>query len=259
MTPRKFFVDAPGARLYVDDTGGTGPAILLAHAQSGNAPVWQHQQQAFSAAGFRVIAWSRRGSAPTELIDGRGDVEPGADIDVICGALALDRFHAIGTAAGGGVMLRYATRRPERFRCLVIANSHGDLADPDFRRRCEALRPPPFVWLPVEVREIGPSYRAANPAGVRRWLDVIAPISGAAMPGSAPAGSQWSDVAGLAMPVLWLTGDADLYMPPPLLGEFHARLPGSEMVVIENAGHSAFWEQPEAFNAAVLSFIRRRG
>jgi pimeloyl-ACP methyl ester carboxylesterase len=253
---RKFFVDARGARLYVEDTGGAGPAILLAHAASGNALLWQHQQQSFSAAGFRVVAWSRRGSAPTELQDGGQDAEAGDDIDLLCDKLGLERFHAIGTAAGGGVMLRYAAHRAGRLRTLVIANSHCDLADPQFRERCDALRPPPFADLPVEVREIGPSYRAANPAGVRLWLDKVAlPAAGALRE---PAGSQWSDVAGLAMPVLWLTGDADLYMPPPLLREFHAHLPGSEMVVIEGAGHSAFWEQPEAFNAAVLSFVRRR-
>jgi pimeloyl-ACP methyl ester carboxylesterase len=250
----KFFVDAPGARLYVEDTGGTGVPVVLAHAKSGNALVWHHQQQAFAAAGYRVVAWSRRGSAPTEILDAEIAASDAGDIDVIADTLRLGRFHALGTAAGGGVMLRYAVTRPQRIRTLIVANSLGDIAEEDYRRRSEALRPPPFGDLPVEVRELGPFYRAANREGMAEWLGLVGKPC---VPGVAPtSGVLWSDLSRLTMPVLWLTGDADLYMPPPLLREFQSRVAGSALSVIENAGHSAFWEQPEAFNAAVLSFIK---
>jgi pimeloyl-ACP methyl ester carboxylesterase len=36
-----------------------------------------------------------------------------------------------------------------------------------------------------------------------------------------------------------------------------ARLPNAEPHLIRNAGHQAHWEQPEAFNALVLDFVRR--
>jgi pimeloyl-ACP methyl ester carboxylesterase len=37
-----------------------------------------------------------------------------------------------------------------------------------------------------------------------------------------------------------------------------ARLPNAEPHLIRNAGHQAHWEQPEAFNAIVLDFLRRQ-
>ncbi len=52
-----------------------------------------------------------------------------------------------------------------------------------------------------------------------------------------------------------MTGDADLYAPPPLLQLFAARIKGSEISIIPEAGHSAYWEQPELFNRAVLNFL----
>jgi pimeloyl-ACP methyl ester carboxylesterase len=56
-------------------------------------------------------------------------------------------------------------------------------------------------------------------------------------------------------PTLLLTGGADLYAPPPLLRLFAERIKGSQSIIIPEAGHSAYWEQPEIFNRAVLDFI----
>src|SRR3954465_5340275 len=54
-------------RLFYWDTGGDGQPIVLMHPNSGSAMIWGYQQPAFAGAGYRVIAYSRRGytnSAP---------------------------------------------------------------------------------------------------------------------------------------------------------------------------------------------------
>jgi pimeloyl-ACP methyl ester carboxylesterase len=56
---------------------------------------------------------------------------------------------------------------------------------------------------------------------------------------------------------LLITGDADLYTPPPVLELFQDRIRNSKSTVIPRCGHSAYWEQPELFNRAVLEFIRQ--
>jgi pimeloyl-ACP methyl ester carboxylesterase len=61
----------------------------------------------------------------------------------------------------------------------------------------------------------------------------------------------------IKVPTLLLTGGADMYAPPPLLRLFAARIKGAESVIVPEAGHSSYWEQPEAFNRAVLDFIRK--
>ncbi len=57
------------------------------------------------------------------------------------------------------------------------------------------------------------------------------------------------------MPVLLITGDADLYAPPATLRLFAKALPGAESVIIGGAGHSAFWERADEFNKAVIRFL----
>jgi pimeloyl-ACP methyl ester carboxylesterase len=58
------------------------------------------------------------------------------------------------------------------------------------------------------------------------------------------------------VPTLLMTGDADLWIPPFLLREVGEKIPNSTVVIVSDAGHAIQWERPEAFNAAVLGFIR---
>jgi pimeloyl-ACP methyl ester carboxylesterase len=59
------------------------------------------------------------------------------------------------------------------------------------------------------------------------------------------------------VPFLLITGGADLYAPPPVLALFASHLRGSETFVVPEAGHSAYWESPDAFNRAVLEFLEK--
>lgn len=245
--------------LYVQECPGQGPSILLAHAATGSARNWIYQQAAFASRGFRIIAWSRRGHSGS-VADAKGDPSVNFDIDCIADTLGLGRFHAIGTAAGGGLMLGYAMARPERIRTLVVACSATNVADLDLQSVIEASRPEPFAKLPADFRELGPCYRTANPDGVARWKELEA----GARAGAGPLGPPPPPVVTPAMlrrltvPTLWLAGDADLYAPPPLVAMLHREMRGSTLSVIDGAGHSAYWEQPDRFNVAVLNFITGR-
>ena len=59
----------------------------------------------------------------------------------------------------------------------------------------------------------------------------------------------------LRVPTLLITGGADLYAPPPIMRLFAARIQGAETLVFPEAGHSAYWEDAEGFNRAVLAFL----
>ena len=97
---------AGGARLYYWDTGGDGDAIVMVHAATGSAYVWGYQQRAFADAGYRVIAYSRRGyrgSDPGPIDEnGRalaGSGRPLDDLEALVNHLDLSKFHLLGQAA----------------------------------------------------------------------------------------------------------------------------------------------------------------
>jgi pimeloyl-ACP methyl ester carboxylesterase len=147
---------------------------------------------------------------------------------------------------------------PRRLRSLVVANSIGGVQDPEYQQAIQRLRTPDFLAMSPDMRELGPAYRVANPAGAERWRE----LERTARPTSAQPPPQmfrnrvtFALLETIAVPTLLLTGDADMYSPPPIMRMFAARVKGSTSMVIPESGHSAYWEQPDLFNRAVLDFI----
>jgi pimeloyl-ACP methyl ester carboxylesterase len=61
----------------------------------------------------------------------------------------------------------------------------------------------------------------------------------------------------MKVPTLLITGDADLVNPPSILRMVARHMVGSEIVIVPEAGHSTYWEQPDIFNGAVLRFLAK--
>ena len=213
------------------------------------------------ASGFRVIAYDCRGFGRT-TIDPDGP-QPGTGADDLQGLLdhlKIDRFHLVGTAGGAFIALDYALSFPQRLRSLVLANTIGGVQDEDYLEMGRRLRPPQFNAMPPDIRELGPSYRAANPDGAERWkaLERVSRPEGPAAPAQTLRNRiVFASLETIRTPTLLLTGDADMFAPPAVLRLFAARIKNSQSVIVPESGHSAYWEQPQIFNRAVLAFLRK--
>jgi len=259
---RETYAALPGVRIWYGDTGGNGVPVVLIHAATGSSRVWENQLPAFIAAGYRVVAYDRRGFGRS-VIDPAG-VQPGTGADdllALVNHLGIDRFHLVGTAAGGGIALDFAVSFPQRLRSLVVANAVGGVQDKDYLELGQRIRPASqFDALPPDFRELGPSYRAANPSGTQHWLELertSRPQGSPPLPQTTRNRITFALLEEIKVPTLLLTGDADLYAPPAVLRLFAARIKSSESVVVPEAGHSTYWERPEIFNRTVLEFIRK--
>ena len=251
------FVEVNGVKLSYWDTGGPGEAVVLLHAFTGSDEVWGYQQPVLAAAGYRVIAYARRGFGRSE----RGPADqPGTgagDLDGVAQALGLDRFHLVGSAGGGFIAPDYALAFPGRLLSLTVASSLGGVTDPAYLQTSARLTSGLEKTSPA-FRELGPSYRAANPAGVARWEELQRASGQGPRPSQKPLNDlSWANIEKIDTPALLLAGDADLYLPPSRLRELASHYRHGSAVVIREAGHSASWEQPEAFNHALLDFFRR--
>lgn len=256
------YADLPIGRVFYLDSGGDGEAVVFMHARSGNSLLFEQQIEPFTRAGYRFIAYDRVGQgrstrAGAPVADSRPELEQLMD------HLGVARFSLVGVAAGGGAMLEYVLARPERVASITIANSIGNVQDPDYVALGRRLRPPEFERLPLELRELGPSYRAANPQGVQRWLELSTsgqqtpPAAAGSVPARPPAVPvTFAALGELRVPTLLLTGDADLYTPPAVLRSFKLHMPRAQIVVVPDSGHAAHWENAEVFNRAVLRFLR---
>ena len=87
------YVSLPGVDLWHEDTGGDGVPVILLHAATGTTDCWIHQLPAFSAAGFRCIAYDRRTWGRSRSTDEA--MQPGYQGDDLGGLiehLGLERF-----------------------------------------------------------------------------------------------------------------------------------------------------------------------
>src|SRR5688572_19894224 len=221
-------VDLATGPVFYRDSGGNGVPLVFLHAASGSSMTWEHQIPVFTGAGYRFVAIDYRG-----LSGKSGALDWSDQIEALVTRLHLDRFHLLGTALGGGTALQYVLAYPRRVMSLVVANSHGNVTDRDYVEMGKRIRPSPqFDALPLDFRELGPSYRAADPDGVARWLALSESRShecaARAVP-SLPADRfalkperavTWAKLEALDVPTLLIAGDADLYMPPSVLRLF---------------------------------------
>ena len=256
---RGSYIELPTGKLWVIDTGGAGEPVVLLHPRTGNSAIWENQIPSFVAAGFRVIAPDKPGAGKSKLAPDAKQIPYAETIDALIDHLSLTQYTLVGAAEGGYFALDYAAWKPGRVKKLVLASSGlGVQVDEEgsaFRKNAAI---PGFSKLPPEVRELSPTYRGLNPAGVRRWLEIEehgTPETAARALLRTP--NTVEKLAALRMPVLVIAGDVDLTTPSGAIRLWAKHLAGHEFKLISEAGHAAMWEQPEAFNEAVLSFIKR--
>ena len=248
----------PGTRLWYWHTENTGQAVVLLHPATGSSEIWGYQQPAFARAGYRVIAYSRRGYGKSDPVPKNSPGTASGDLRNLLDFLAVDKCHLVGSAAGCQIAIDFALSNPGRLYSLTLACGVGGIQDQDYVRMAESIRPPGYDQMPAAFRELSPSYRAANPEGAAKW---------AALERSAVTGNRlgqtnanrivWAAVEQIRVPTLVIGGDADLGVAPPMLRTFASHLPNAELVLVPEAGHSVYWEQPDLFNRTVLAFLAR--
>ena len=252
------YLSLPGVDLWFEDTGGPGVPVILLHAASGTTECWLHQLPTFTAAGYRCISYDRRTwgrSRPTE--SGPQPGYAGDDLNALLDGLGLERVHLVGTAAGAIPAIDYALSHPERVRSLVAANTIGGVQDAEYLELQQRLRPPQIQDLPVELRELGPSYRGKDPVGAARWLEIDQSTRPYGVTPTQPLRESitYERLATMQPPVMVLSGEADLLSPPALMRLLSDHIPNSRFVPLPDAGHAGFWERPHVWNGLVLEFL----
>jgi pimeloyl-ACP methyl ester carboxylesterase len=271
----------PSGTVKYLDTGGKGVPLLLLHPV--NIRLWQNQIPAFAKAGYRVIAVDSRNHAPGGTGEGFAGNQGQVRLDELVAQLNLPKFHIIGTDMNGGLALQYAMAHPDKIRSVVMSGTLGSLRDPgpvpphtDLAALESSLRPAPFNELPLSARYLSPSYRAGNPDGAKRWLELEdegnvgwpqpqLPSGGTPNFSGGPSGELLPNqltvekLEAWTLPTMMITGDADNYTPPAMMRIFvsHLKHGNGAGAVIPESAHATYWENPDAYNRTVLKFIRK--
>jgi pimeloyl-ACP methyl ester carboxylesterase len=255
---REGMAELPGTRLGYWDTGGSGAPIVLLHPASGSALIWLYQQPVFAKNGYRVIAYSRRNYYNSDLAPENNPGIASEDLHHLIELLGVQKFHAVASAAGGSVATDYAFSHPERLLSLTVSSNNLAARDGYIADTAARIRAKESESLPRWYLELGPSYRAANPGGVQKWIELNhkSETGKGARQGLANVVTP-ATLETLKTPTLLLTGAADPLTPPSIMRMIARHVPNNEIAIADECGHSVYWERPEFFNRTVLDFIRR--
>ena len=244
--------------LWYWDTGGQGEPVVLLHPASGSGLIWLYQQPVFAKAGYRVIGYSRRSYNGSDPLAKERPGTGSGDLDALMASLGVSKFHVVASAAGGTIATDYALSHPDRLLSLTVADNSAGVRDGEIAKAAENIRIKGFDDMPVEFRELGPSYRAANPEGAKLWTDLAhKAVTGGDFRQQVANQITTAKIEGLKVPTLLITGDADLITSPSIMRLVARHIPGSEIMIAPESGHSTYWEQPDLFNKTVLNFIAK--
>ncbi|HDS0924518.1 TPA: alpha/beta hydrolase [Stenotrophomonas maltophilia] len=268
---------APRVRLHVEDSGGTGRPVVLIHGWPLSAGSWEAQVPVLKAAGYRVVAYDRRGFGRSDKpADGYEYDTLADDLAGVINDLDLRDVTLVGFSMGGGEVARYITRHgEERLRSVVFAaavppyllqtpdNPEGPLTQSkadQMRRDLESDRDSFFdgfttgFFTAKGVLKVSEKQRQEAIA-LCKQSDQIAALGCMKAFGTTDFRE---DLKKVTVPTLVLHGDSDGTVPFEGSGKrTHAAIAGSSVVVLEDAPHGCNASHPEQFNAALVEFLGR--
>ena len=241
--------------------------LVLLHAFPLNARMWE-PQLALANEGWRVIAPHYRG------LDGAEQDPETTSTDSYVGDVIdlLDALHVKeavigGVSLGGYVTFALFRHAPSYFRGMILADTRPQADTPEAtegrKRTLELLRSRgvPAIADDMLPKLLGETTRRTNPELVDRVRSIVLSNSERGVAGAVTALMTRQDstplLSSIHCPTLIVVGEEDTLTPPPLSHEMHHAIAGSELVVVPAAGHLPSLEQPDAFNAAVATFLRR--
>ena len=252
--------------LHVEDSGGAGDAVLLAHAIGCDGRMWEDLAGRL-AHRYRVLRVDARGH-------GRSPVPPrpyslaamADDARALLDRLGIAKAHWVGLSMGGMIGQAFALAHGARLDRLVLANTtstYGPEGRTMWRNRAKAVEDGGLAAIAgmVEQRYFSEEFRRAHPDAVatvmRRFLET--PAAGYLGCCDAIADLDFSARLGeVTHPTLVIAGGADAGTPPSMSEAMVAKLPNARLEIIPGAAHLSSAEAPERFASLVLDFLAAR-
>ena len=261
---------------YTDQGPSDAQPVVLIHGFPLNGESWGKQQAALLDAGYRVIAYDRRGFGQSSKVGSGFDYDTFAgDLHALIEDLDLRDAVLVGFSMGTGEIARYLSRYGsgrvakaaflgslEPF--LLITDDNPDGAGPQefFDGIAQSVRDDRYAFIAGFYKDF---YNLDDTLGSRisqEALDAsiqVATYAGNAAIAAAPL--TWptdfrADIPAVDVPALILHGTADNILPiDKTARRFKELLPDATYVEIEGAPHGLLWTHGAEVNEALLAFL----
>jgi pimeloyl-ACP methyl ester carboxylesterase len=234
-------VPAPRSGVH-SHVAGRGDPLVLIHGLCGSSRWWRKNvpelAQRFRVYTIDLIGFGHSRRSGRFVLD-----EASARLQSWMDEVGIERPHVVGHSMGGLITARLALEAPARIgrMCLVSATvlpfgwgyfGHGV-------RLARALPLVPLAFLFVLGLD---SLRAGPATLIRATRELL-------------RSDLRQHLERISTPTRAIWGERDPMVPKELGAQVAAAIPGADLVLIKDAGHVPMWEQPTAFNRAVIKFL----
>lgn len=260
-----------GATIAYTDTGPRdAPAIVFGHGLLFGGWMFGPQTAALRSR-YRCVTLDWRGQGESPATPGGYDMDTlTADALALIEALGLAPAHWVGLSMGGFVGQRIAARHGEMLRSLTLLDTSAGPEDPrkarEYRRMARVQRVIGVRPLLVKIRPLlfGPAFLASPAARpvVSGWARRLARLDRAglskAVRGVADRPGVAAEIGRITVPTLVITGADDSATPPADAHLIAARIPGAQLRIVPDCGHTSTLEQPAVITALLETFLGER-
>ncbi|MFD2416852.1 alpha/beta fold hydrolase [Amycolatopsis pigmentata] len=265
-------VTANGATIaYHDEGPRDAPTVLFGHGLLFGGWMFRPQIAALRDR-YRCVTldWRGQGESPAAAGDYGMDTLA-ADAVALIGELGLAPVHWVGLSMGGFVGQRLAARHPHLLRSLTLLGTSAAAEDRRAAREYKLLgwfqrffgvKP---VLGNVAPLLFGPTF-LSDPASepiIGEWAHRLASIDRSALRravfGVADRAPVEPEITTIVAPTLVVTGADDRATPPERARRIAALIPGAELHIIGDCGHSSTLEQPSVITKLLDEFLTGAG
>lgn len=227
--------------VFVKDSGGDGKPVALLHGWGASSDAMGGIFNSLSRSGRRVCALDFPGFGKSGYPPESWGIYEYADcVQYVLSNLGFDKPAVVGHSFGGRVALILASRGVASR--IVLTDAAGLKPKYSLRKAIAVRRYKAKKRKGKDVSEMGSADYAALPPEMRKvfvrvvntHLDSLLPL--------------------IDVPTLLFWGRDDKDTPPYMARKFHRRIADSGLIMLKGAGHFAYAERADVFNAAVRVF-----
>ncbi len=240
-------IASQNAKIYYAEYGDKdGEPLILLHGGLGSTESWANQIAALR--NYRIITIASRGHGRSTRGDTPYSIQSmSQDVLNVMDEIGVDKAPFLGWSDGANIGLYLAMHKPERVKKLMAFGANYDAsgarddyeANPNFhaflekaQSEYERLSPTPkefgdFVGAITQMWEVEPNF--------------------------APA-----DLRAITVPVAVIFGEHDEFIQLQHTRDLSALIPNAQLILLPNSSHFALWQESDAFNAAVIEFIKTK-
>lgn len=236
------------------------PLVFL-HGVGGGHHAWEDQVPYFGRLGYPSHAWDQPGYGKSAIVEPYDLAQVSAALARLIESLGGEPVVLIGHSMGGFIAQETYARYPQLVKGLALCFTSPAFAGgtSEFTKQFLAARIGPLdegKSMAEIAAKLIPTMGSRSKLA-EQIMAAVPPETYRKAVRLLTTFDRRKELADIKVPTLLVAGSEDKVAPPSVMEKMASKVPGAEYVLMPDCGHLGPMDQPAAFNAILLSFLRK--